>query len=105
MVILCMTMRYTKAHFFSSFNVFAKAQGIVKAKHRNLVQHAGYSLRPAINPQLIAAVSTNRPGLLVIKSAPRYRRSSPSSIAAIVNKIAAPFFYDNKFPTIRENIC
>jgi hypothetical protein len=38
------------AAFFSSFNVFAKAQGIVKAKHRFLVQHASYSLRPGINP-------------------------------------------------------
>ncbi|AEW72912.1 hypothetical protein EcWSU1_01473 [Enterobacter ludwigii] len=35
-------------------NVFAKAQGIVKAKHRFLVQHAGYSLRQGINPHFIA---------------------------------------------------
>ncbi|TLU68725.1 hypothetical protein FFB58_06995 [Enterobacter sp. MF024] len=27
------------------------------------------------------------------------------SITHIVNKIAAPFFYGNKFPTIRENVC
>jgi hypothetical protein len=48
-----------KDRFFSSLNVFAKAQGIVKAKHRFLVQHAGYSLRPAINPHFIAVVSSD----------------------------------------------
>jgi hypothetical protein len=39
-------------------NVFAKAQGIVKAKHRFLVQHAGYSLRQGINPHFIALQTT-----------------------------------------------
>ncbi|MCU6670893.1 hypothetical protein M8013_19370 [Enterobacteriaceae bacterium H4N4] len=105
MVILCMTMRYTKTAFFSSFNVFAKAQGIVKAKHRILVQHAGYSLRPAINPHLIDDVSTDCPAGLAIKSPPLNSDSLPSSITTIVNKIAVLFFYGNKFPTIRENIC
>jgi hypothetical protein len=48
-------MRHTvNADFFSSFNVFAKAQGIVKAKHRFLVQRASYSLRPGINPHFVA---------------------------------------------------
>jgi len=50
-----------KDRFFSSLNVFAKAQGIVKAKHRFLVQHAGYSLRPGINPHFIAVVSSDLP--------------------------------------------
>ncbi|PTM35632.1 hypothetical protein DA103_12090 [Enterobacter cloacae] len=39
-------------------NVFAKAQGIVKAKHRFLVQHAGYSLRQGMNPHFIALQTT-----------------------------------------------
>jgi hypothetical protein len=48
-------MRHTvRAAFFSSFNVFAKAQGIVKAKHRFLVQRASYSWRPGINPHFVA---------------------------------------------------
>jgi hypothetical protein len=52
-------MRHTvNAVFFSSLNVFAKAQGIVKAKHRFLVQHAGYSLRQGINPHFIALQTT-----------------------------------------------
>lgn len=59
MAIMCMTMRSTKTAFFSSLNVFAKAQGIVKAKHRFLVQHAGYSLRPGINPHFIGLLSTD----------------------------------------------
>ncbi|XCW70217.1 Hypothetical protein ABZS17I87_02184 [Kosakonia cowanii] len=38
--------------FFSSFDVFAKAQGIVKAKHLFLVQHARYSSRSIPYPHL-----------------------------------------------------
>jgi len=67
MAIICMTMRCSLTAFFSSLNVFAKAQGIVKAKHRFLVQHAGYSLRPAINPHFIAVVSTDCSGFVLQK--------------------------------------
>jgi hypothetical protein len=41
-------------HCFSPFIVFAKAQGIVKAKHRFLVQHARYSLSPQADPHVIS---------------------------------------------------
>ncbi|AHE58494.1 hypothetical protein ESCAB7627_2200 [Escherichia albertii TW07627] len=41
--------------FFSSSNVFAKRQVIVKAKHRFLVQHASYSLTVTFNHHLISS--------------------------------------------------
>ncbi|OSL73751.1 hypothetical protein EAXG_00281 [Escherichia coli TA054] len=44
---------HTRILFFSSSNVFAKHQGIVKAKHRFLVQHARYSLPGAFIHHLI----------------------------------------------------
>jgi hypothetical protein len=43
MAFTCMKIHHTANAVFSPFIVFAKAQGIVKAKHRFLVQHARYS--------------------------------------------------------------
>ncbi|AXM03430.1 hypothetical protein C5U37_05160 [Escherichia fergusonii] len=42
--------------FFSSSNVFAKQQRIVKAKHRFLVQHARYSLRTVLKHHIVATL-------------------------------------------------
>ncbi|MDU4431802.1 MAG: hypothetical protein E7I42_02695 [Pluralibacter gergoviae] len=39
----CLLIHHTLNTALSSWNVFAKAQGIVKAKHRFLVQDAEYS--------------------------------------------------------------
>ncbi|ACY87575.1 hypothetical protein STL3553_c11090 [Salmonella enterica subsp. enterica serovar Typhimurium str. L-3553] len=49
MVFTCMIMQHIHNTVFSSSNVFAKQQVIVKAKHRFLVQHASYSLERAVN--------------------------------------------------------
>jgi len=46
--------RQPKPTLFSSSNVFAKAQGIVKVKHRFLVERAREWLRAAIIPHFTA---------------------------------------------------
>jgi hypothetical protein len=54
MAFVCMKIHHTTNTAFSPFIVFAKAQGIVKAKHRFLVQHARYSLTPWVDPHVIS---------------------------------------------------
>ncbi|EFE08595.1 hypothetical protein CIT292_07917 [Citrobacter youngae ATCC 29220] len=48
-----MIMQHIHDTVFSSLNVFAKQQVIVKAKHRFLVQHASYSIAVMENRHFI----------------------------------------------------
>jgi hypothetical protein len=54
MAFACMKIHHTANTAFSPIIVFAKAQGIVKAKHRFLVQHARYSLSARVDHHVIS---------------------------------------------------
>ncbi len=91
---------HAKYCFSSSLNVFAKAQVIVKAKHRFLVQDARYSSSALVDSHFFVFIIVPPTVEIVIFLAGKITNSLAASIAHIVNKIAVLFFYDNKFPTI-----